>query len=87
MDLRGENHALSTFYNEMSSFVGVRRACNVGYLDFSKAFSTVSRNIRTNELMMYRLDKYTMKWIANWLNSQARKGCDRGHKVQLEANH
>lgn len=71
----------------MTSLVGVGRAVDVVYLHFSKAFSIVSHDILTNELMMYRPDKYVAKWTGNWLNCQTQKGCDQGHKAQLEASH
>ena len=47
---------LIAFYNEMSSFVGDRRATNVVYLDVSNTFNTVSHNILTDNLMQYRLN-------------------------------
>lgn len=41
------------------------------YLYFSKAFDTVSYNISINKLTKYRLDKWKLKWIKNWLYKQA----------------
>lgn len=38
------------FYNEMTSNTDEGRAVDVAYLDFSKAFSTASRNILTDKL-------------------------------------
>ena len=40
------------------------------YLDFSKAFDTVSHNILIDKLTKYKLDKWTVRWTENWLNCQ-----------------
>jgi len=37
------------------------------YLDFSKPFSAVSRNILVDRLMNYGQHKWTVKWTENWL--------------------
>ncbi|KAK4813307.1 hypothetical protein QYF61_023982 [Mycteria americana] len=47
------------------------RAVDVVYLDFSKAFNTVSRKILTEKLMKCGLNEQTMKSIESWLNGQA----------------
>jgi len=39
------------------------RAVNAIYLDFCKAFDTVSHNIVIDKLTKYKLDKWTVRWI------------------------
>ena len=46
------------------------KAGDVVYLSFSKAFDAVSHNILIDKLTKYRLGKWTVRWIENWLNSQ-----------------
>ena len=53
------------FYSEMTSPMGEEGGVDVVYLNFSKAFDSVSNNILINKLMKYRLDKWTMSWTAN----------------------
>jgi len=40
-------------------------------LDFSKAFDTVFCNILIGKLRKCGLDKWTMRWIENWLDGEA----------------
>ena len=54
---------LITFYNEVTGLVDEGRAGDVVYLNFSRAFNTVSRNILTEKLTKYRLDKHTVRQI------------------------
>ena len=56
------------------------RAVGVVYLDFSKAFDTVSHRIFIEMLMKYGLDEQTVRWIENWLNSQAKSVVISGTK-------
>ncbi|GAB0186379.1 mitochondrial enolase superfamily member 1 [Grus japonensis] len=46
------------------------RAVDIVYLDFSKAFDTVSHKILIKKLLMYGLDEQTVKWIENWMNER-----------------
>ena len=48
---------LIAFYDEMAGLVDKGRAVDVVYLDFSKAFDTVSHNIFIDKLMKCGLDK------------------------------
>ena len=42
----------------------------VVYLDFSKAFDTVSHNIL---VMMLTKHEWTRRWVENWLNGRAQR--------------
>jgi len=57
----------------MTSRVNEGRAVDVVYLDFSKAFDTVSHNILPWKLRKCGLDEWTVKWIENWLNGRAQR--------------
>jgi len=46
------------------------KAVDVIYLDFSKAFDTVSHSILLEKLAAHGLDGCTLRWIKNWLNGQ-----------------
>jgi len=59
---------LMAFYDDMTGWVDEGRAVDVVYLDFSKAFDTVSHNIFLGKLRKYGLDEWSVKWIENWLN-------------------
>uniref|UniRef100_A0A669QGF4 Reverse transcriptase domain-containing protein n=1 Tax=Phasianus colchicus TaxID=9054 RepID=A0A669QGF4_PHACC len=49
------------------------RAVDVVYLDFSKAFDTVSHNILTAKLRKYGIDEWTVRWVENWLAGRAQR--------------
>ena len=61
---------LIAFYNDMTSWVDKGRAVNVVYLDFSKAFDTVSHDILLGKLRKCGLYEWSVKWIENWLNGR-----------------
>lgn len=44
------------------------RAVDLVYVDFSKAFGTVSCNILIDKLMKYGLDKWAVGWSENLMN-------------------
>jgi len=46
---------------------------DVVYLDFSKAFDTVSHNILVGNLRKSGLDEWSVKWIENWLNGRTQR--------------
>ena len=46
---------------------------DVVYLDFSKAFDTVSHNILIGKLRKCGLDDWPVRWIENWLNGRAQR--------------
>ena len=49
------------------------RVVDVVYLDFSKAFNTVSRNILLRYLRKCGLDEWLVRWTENWLNGRAQR--------------
>jgi len=49
------------------------RAMDVAYLDFSKAFDTVSHNILLGKLRKRGLDEWTVRCIKNWLNGRTQR--------------
>jgi len=56
---------LIAFYDSMTSWVEEGRAVDVVYLDFSKAFDTVSCNILIGKLRKCGPDEWTVRWIEN----------------------
>jgi len=61
------------FYDDMTGWVHEGRAVDVVYLDFSKAFDTVSHNILLGKLRKCGLDEWSVKWVENWLNGRAQR--------------
>jgi len=64
---------LIAFYDDMTSWVDDGRAVDVVYLDFNKAFNTVSHNILIGKLRKCGLDEWSVKWIENWLNGRTQR--------------
>lgn len=50
-----------------------RRAVDVVYLDFSKAFNIVSHNIHQSKLWKCVIHEWTVGWIRNWLDGRAQR--------------
>jgi len=53
--------------------VDEQKANDVAYLDFSKAFDTVSHSILLEKLLAHGLGRYTLCWVKNWLHGQAQR--------------
>ncbi|KAJ7425463.1 hypothetical protein BTVI_02797 [Pitangus sulphuratus] len=49
------------------------KAVDVVYLDFSKAFDTVSHNILLGMLVAHSVDRCTLCWVKSWLDGQAQR--------------
>ncbi|NXR34062.1 RTJK polymerase, partial [Zosterops hypoxanthus] len=47
--------------------------CRKGYLDFSKAFDTVSHSTVLDKLAAWGLDRSTLCWVRNWLDGRAQR--------------
>ncbi|PKU33643.1 reverse hypothetical protein [Limosa lapponica baueri] len=54
------------------------RAVDIVYLDFSKAFDTVSHSILIAKLRKCGLDEWTVRWTENWLKDRAQRVVIRG---------
>ena len=63
---------LISFYDWVTRLLNEGKAVDVVYLDFSKAFDTVSHRLLLGKLAAHDLDRYTLLWIRNWL-----EGCDQ----------
>jgi len=55
----------------MTGWPGEGRAVDVVYLDFSKAFDTVSHNILLGKIRKCGLDEWTVRWTENWLHHRS----------------
>ena len=64
---------LITVYDEMTGWVDEGRAVYVAYLNFSKAFDTVSYNILLGKPRNCGLDEWPVRWIENWLNHRTQR--------------
>ncbi|CAM5145543.1 unnamed protein product [Natator depressus] len=64
---------LIAFYDEITGSVDEGKAMDVLFLDFSKAFDTVSHSILASKLKKYGLDEWTIRWIESWLDCRAQR--------------
>ena len=64
---------ITSFYDWMDRLVDKGKAVDVAYLDFSKAFDTVSHSILLGKLAACGLDRYTLLWVRNWLEGCAQR--------------
>ena len=56
------------------------KGADIVYLDFSKAFDTVSHSILLQKLAARGLDRYTLGWIRSWLEGRAQRVVVNGIK-------
>ena len=56
------------------------KAVDVVYLDFSKVFDTVSHSILLEKLAVHGFERYTLRWVKNWLEGQAQRVVVNGVK-------
>ncbi|KAK4824253.1 LOW QUALITY PROTEIN: hypothetical protein QYF61_012519 [Mycteria americana] len=64
---------LISFYNKVTPLVDEGKAVDVVYLDFNKAFDTISHSILLEKLAAHGLDGHTLCWVKNWLDGQAQR--------------
>jgi len=64
---------LISFCDKVTRLVDEGKAVDVVYLDFSKAFDTVSYDILMEELAAHGLDGCTLQWVNHWLDGQAQR--------------
>ena len=62
---------LISFYDWVTRLTDEGKAVDVVYLDFSKAFDTVSHSILLGKLAARGLDSFTLRWVRNWLEGCA----------------
>ncbi|KAK4822411.1 hypothetical protein QYF61_015100 [Mycteria americana] len=62
-----------SLYGKVTRLVDEGKAVDVVYLDFSKAFDTVSHSILLEKLAAHGLDGGTLRWVKNWLDGQAQR--------------
>ncbi|GAB0202693.1 mitochondrial enolase superfamily member 1 [Grus japonensis] len=71
---------LISFYDLVTRLVDEGKAVDVVYLDFSKAFDTVSHSILLEKLAAHGLDRCTLRWVKNWLEGRAQRVVVNGVK-------
>ncbi|KAK4831989.1 LOW QUALITY PROTEIN: hypothetical protein QYF61_020372 [Mycteria americana] len=64
---------LISLYDKMTHLVDDGKAVDFVYLDFSKAFDSVSHSILLEKLAAHGLDGRTLHWVKNWLDGQAQR--------------
>ena len=69
----------------MTGWVDEGRAVDVVYLNFSKAFDTVSHNILRGKLRKCGLDEWSVRWMENWLNGRAQRAVIGGAKSRWKS--
>ncbi|KAK4816533.1 hypothetical protein QYF61_017734 [Mycteria americana] len=64
---------LMSFYDKVARLMDEGKAVDVVYLDFSKAFDTVSHSILLEKLAAHGLDGCTLRWVKDWLDGRAQR--------------
>ncbi|GAB0178318.1 mitochondrial enolase superfamily member 1 [Grus japonensis] len=71
---------LISFYDKVTCLVEEGKVVDVVYLDFSKAFDTISHSILLEKLAAHGLDERMLCWVKNWLGDQAQRVVVNGVK-------
>ncbi|GAB0179481.1 mitochondrial enolase superfamily member 1 [Grus japonensis] len=64
---------LVSFYDKVTHLVDQGKPVDVIFLDFSKAFDTVSHSILLDKMSSIQFDKNTVQWVSNWLMGWAQR--------------
>ncbi|CAM4630454.1 unnamed protein product [Lepidochelys kempii] len=64
---------LIAFFGRVTSLVDRGEVVDVVYLDFSKAFDTVSNDLLINKFGKYNLDGAIVRWVHNWLDNHSQR--------------
>jgi len=75
---------LISFTDLVTRLVDEGKAVDVVYLDFSKAFDTVSHSTLLQKLAAHGLDRYTLGWVRNWLEGRAQRVVVNGVKSSCQ---
>uniref|UniRef100_A0A493THY5 Reverse transcriptase domain-containing protein n=1 Tax=Anas platyrhynchos platyrhynchos TaxID=8840 RepID=A0A493THY5_ANAPP len=78
--MEGRSCLMKISYDKVIRRVDEGKAVDVLYLDFSKAFDTVSHSILLKKLAACGLDWRTLCWVKNWLDSRAQRVVVNGVK-------
>ncbi|PKU42617.1 rna-directed dna polymerase from mobile element jockey-like [Limosa lapponica baueri] len=70
---------------DVTCLVDEAKAVDVVYLDFRKAFDTVSHSILPEKSTARGLDRHMLHWVKNWLDGRAQSVVENG--VKLAAGH
>ncbi|KAJ7428077.1 hypothetical protein BTVI_01329 [Pitangus sulphuratus] len=73
--MRGESCMtdLISFYDNVTHLVDQGNLVDVIFLDFSKAFDTVSHKILLDKMFSTQLNKHIMWWVKNWLMGHSQR--------------
>ncbi|KAL2294014.1 hypothetical protein Nmel_007724 [Mimus melanotis] len=70
---------LICFYDQVTSTDDEGKAVDVAYLEFSKAFNTISHGTLLEKLAAHGLDRSTPCWVRPWLHCSG-PGPESGHE-------